>query len=80
MHFFSPAHIMPLVECVRGQDTTPATIAAVMGVTKTIKKVFVQGKGLLLSRVLIYSKVYNGHHASRRCPCYSQSTAYDWLI
>lgn len=39
MHFFSPAHMMPLVECVRGEDSSPLTIAAVMGVSKRLKKV-----------------------------------------
>ncbi|CAM9646104.1 unnamed protein product [Sphacelaria rigidula] len=39
MHFFSPAHIMPLVECVRGEDSSAATIAAVMNVTKRLKKI-----------------------------------------
>lgn len=39
MHFFSPAHIMPLVECIRGADTSAMTIAAVMGTTKQLKKV-----------------------------------------
>lgn len=41
MHFFSPAHMMPLVECVRGADTSPLTIAVVMGATKRLKKVWV---------------------------------------
>jgi len=39
MHFFSPAHMMPLVECVRGEDSSPVTIATVMGVSKRLKKV-----------------------------------------
>lgn len=39
MHFFSPAHMMPLVECVRGEDSSPTTIAAVMGASKRLKKV-----------------------------------------
>lgn len=42
MHFFSPAHMMPLVECVRGEDSSPVTIAAVMGASKTLKKVRAQ--------------------------------------
>eukprot|EP00752_Nemacystus_decipiens_P001823 g1761.t1 len=39
MHFFSPAHMMPLVECVRGEDSSPVTIAAVMGASKRLKKI-----------------------------------------
>lgn len=38
MHFFSPAHLMPLVECIRGEDSSPLTIATVMGVSKRLKK------------------------------------------
>ncbi len=41
MHFFSPAHLMKLVECVKGQATAPATIAAVAKVSKAMKKVCV---------------------------------------
>lgn len=39
MHFFSPAHIMKLVEVVRGVDTSPDTLDVVRAVTKRIKKV-----------------------------------------
>ncbi|KAL7553965.1 hypothetical protein ACHAWF_018079 [Thalassiosira exigua] len=39
MHFFSPAHIMKLVEVVRGVDTSPETLDVVRAVTKRIKKV-----------------------------------------
>ena len=39
MHFFSPAHMMPLVECIRGQDSSPVTMAVVMEITKRLKKV-----------------------------------------
>jgi len=39
MHFFSPAHVMKLVEVVRGSDTSPSTLAVIRAVTKRIKKV-----------------------------------------
>ena len=39
MHFFSPAHMMPLVECIRGEVSSSTTIAVVMGITKRLKKV-----------------------------------------
>ena len=39
MHFFSPAHIMKLVEVVRGSDTSPDTLDTIKKVTKRIKKV-----------------------------------------
>ncbi|GAB5031218.1 3-hydroxyacyl-dehydrogenase [Nannochloropsis oceanica] len=41
MHFFSPAHLMKLVEVVKGAKTLPETIAAVAAVTKPMKKVCV---------------------------------------
>ncbi|HXV59081.1 MAG TPA: 3-hydroxyacyl-CoA dehydrogenase NAD-binding domain-containing protein [Vicinamibacteria bacterium] len=39
MHFFSPAHVMKLVENVRGKRTSPETIATVMGLVKRLDKV-----------------------------------------
>jgi 3-hydroxyacyl-CoA dehydrogenase len=41
MHFFSPAHMMKLVECVKGAATSPESIAAVAKVAKEMKKVCV---------------------------------------
>lgn len=38
-HFFSPAHVMPLLEIVRTEKTSPQTILDLMTVGKTIKKV-----------------------------------------
>ena len=37
-HFFSPAHVMKLLEVVRGQETGKDVLATVMGLAKTIKK------------------------------------------
>jgi 3-hydroxyacyl-CoA dehydrogenase len=39
MHFFSPAHVMKLVEIVRGNATTSDTLDIITAVTKGIKKV-----------------------------------------
>lgn len=39
MHFFSPAHVMKLVEVVQGRDTSPATLDVIRAVTKRIRKV-----------------------------------------
>ncbi|KAL9191416.1 hypothetical protein ACHAXT_001122 [Thalassiosira profunda] len=39
MHFFSPAHIMKLVEVVRGEATSPETLDIIRAVTKRIRKV-----------------------------------------
>jgi 3-hydroxyacyl-CoA dehydrogenase len=37
-HFFSPAHVMKLLEIVRGQATGKDVLATVMGLARTIKK------------------------------------------
>ena len=41
MHFFSPAHIMKLVEVVRGEKTADDTLTTVMALSKRIRKVAV---------------------------------------
>ncbi|GLU09887.1 hypothetical protein SLE2022_267220 [Rubroshorea leprosula] len=38
-HFFSPAHVMPLLEIVRTEKTSPQAILDLMTIGKTIKKV-----------------------------------------
>jgi 3-hydroxyacyl-CoA dehydrogenase len=38
LHFFSPAHVMRLVEVVRGRDTSAATVATALGVAKRLGK------------------------------------------
>ena len=38
-HFFSPAHVMTLMENVRGARTSPETVATVMKLSKTLGKV-----------------------------------------
>ena len=40
-HFFSPAHIMRLLEVVRGDATDPLVLLAVMGLARRIKKTVV---------------------------------------
>ncbi len=40
-HFFSPAHIMKLLEIVRGRATSPAVMAAAMELGRRLKKVAV---------------------------------------
>ena len=39
MHFFSPAHVMRLVEIVRGRETSRAALATAFAVTKRIGKI-----------------------------------------
>ncbi|SIT45650.1 3-hydroxyacyl-CoA dehydrogenase [Paraburkholderia piptadeniae] len=41
LHFFSPAHVMRLLEVVRGKETRPAVLAAAMQLAKRIGKVAV---------------------------------------
>jgi 3-hydroxyacyl-CoA dehydrogenase len=38
LHFFVPANIMPLLEIVRGKDTSPETIATAFKLAKTLRK------------------------------------------
>ncbi|HWT31700.1 MAG TPA: 3-hydroxyacyl-CoA dehydrogenase NAD-binding domain-containing protein [Propylenella sp.] len=39
MHFFSPANLMRLVEVVRGRQTAPATLAALVGLARRLGKI-----------------------------------------
>ncbi|MFQ3218464.1 MAG: 3-hydroxyacyl-CoA dehydrogenase/enoyl-CoA hydratase/3-hydroxybutyryl-CoA epimerase [Paraglaciecola sp.] len=55
MHFFNPVHKMPLVEIIRGEKTTDATIAAVVAATMKMGKtpiVVNDCPGFLVNRVL----------------------------
>ncbi|KYO36094.1 peroxisomal bifunctional enzyme [Alligator mississippiensis] len=38
-HFFSPAHVMKLLEVIHGRHTSPTTIATAMSLAKTLNKV-----------------------------------------
>ncbi len=56
MHFFNPANRMPLVEVIPGEQTAPATVAAVVKLTKTLGKTPVVVKstpGFLVNRLLL---------------------------
>lgn len=56
MHFFNPVNRMPLVEVIRGEKTSDATIAAVVKLTKKLGKtpVVVQDvAGFLVNRILL---------------------------
>ncbi|MGE5667451.1 MAG: 3-hydroxyacyl-CoA dehydrogenase NAD-binding domain-containing protein, partial [Betaproteobacteria bacterium] len=55
LHFFSPAERMPLVEVIRGELTTDATLARTMDFVKALGKTPVvvhDGRGFYTSRVL----------------------------
>jgi len=54
-HYFYPAAVMPLLEIVRGDDTSPETIAATLNFAQTIKKqpiVCDEVPGFVVNRIL----------------------------
>ena len=55
LHFFSPAHVMRLVEIVRGRATDPRTLATALAVAKRLGKVGVvvkNGPGFVGNRMM----------------------------
>jgi 3-hydroxyacyl-CoA dehydrogenase len=60
LHFFSPAHIMKLLEVVRGAKTSPEVLATAMALAKTIKK------------TAVVSGVCDGFIGNRMIAAYSQ--------
>ena len=55
MHFFNPVHRMPLVEIIRGEDTSEQAVATVFALTRRLDKTPVivkDGPGFLVNRVL----------------------------
>ncbi|HEX5805281.1 MAG TPA: fatty acid oxidation complex subunit alpha FadB [Macromonas sp.] len=55
MHFFNPVHMMPLVEVVRGRQTSDAAVATAVGYASTMGKTPIVVKdcpGFLVNRVL----------------------------
>jgi 3-hydroxyacyl-CoA dehydrogenase len=55
LHFFSPAHVMRLVEVVRARDTSPATLATGFGLVRRLGKVGVLARvcdGFIGNRIL----------------------------
>jgi len=56
MHFFSPVPVMPLVELIRGRDTTDETVAAIRELAGTLgKQVIVSADrpGFIVNRILM---------------------------
>jgi 3-hydroxyacyl-CoA dehydrogenase/enoyl-CoA hydratase/3-hydroxybutyryl-CoA epimerase len=56
MHFFNPVEKMPLVEIVKGQRTSPGTIAAIATLSRKLGKLPVvvnDGPGFLVNRILM---------------------------
>jgi len=55
MHFFNPVPVMPLVEVIRGADSSPATVATVVAYAKSLGKtpiVVNDCPGFLVNRIL----------------------------
>lgn len=55
MHFFNPVHRMPLVEVIRGAQTSDATLATVLAMARNLGKTPViveDGAGFLVNRIL----------------------------
>ncbi|HTT04408.1 MAG TPA: 3-hydroxyacyl-CoA dehydrogenase NAD-binding domain-containing protein [Steroidobacteraceae bacterium] len=56
LHFFSPAHVMKLVEVVRGASTSAAALAAALQVSRLLKKTAVianDGFGFIGNRMML---------------------------
>lgn len=56
MHFFNPVHKMPLIEVIRGEKTSDATIATIYELSKKMGKMPVvvkDGPGFLVNRLLL---------------------------
>jgi 3-hydroxyacyl-CoA dehydrogenase/enoyl-CoA hydratase/3-hydroxybutyryl-CoA epimerase len=56
MHFFNPVNKMPLVEVIRGEKTSDATIATIVQLSKKLKKTPIVVKdvaGFLVNRILL---------------------------
>ncbi len=55
MHFFNPVHRMPLVEVIRGRETSDETVATIFALAKTLGKTPVvvrDAPGFLVNRIL----------------------------
>jgi 3-hydroxyacyl-CoA dehydrogenase / enoyl-CoA hydratase / 3-hydroxybutyryl-CoA epimerase len=55
MHFFNPVHRMPLVEVIRGEQTSDEALATVVALTRRLDKtpvVVKDGPGFLVNRIL----------------------------
>ena len=56
MHFFNPVHMMPLVEVIKGKNTSDETVATIFQLAKRLGKtpiVVADGPGFLVNRLLL---------------------------
>lgn len=57
MHFFNPVHMMPLVEVIRGPETSDEAVATIFSLSKKLGKtpvVVKDGPGFLVNRLLLH--------------------------
>jgi 3-hydroxyacyl-CoA dehydrogenase / enoyl-CoA hydratase / 3-hydroxybutyryl-CoA epimerase len=57
MHFFNPVHMMPLVEVIRGPETSDEAVATIFALSKKLGKtpvVVKDGPGFLVNRLLLH--------------------------
>ena len=60
LHFFAPAHIMKLLEIVRGEETSPEVLQAAFAIARRLRKVaVVSGVG----EGFIGNRIYNAYRA-----------------
>ena len=82
LHFFSPAHIMRLLEIVRGKDTSKEIIATSLALAKRLRKVgVVVGNcfGFVGNRMLYsYGRENQFLLLEGAAPEYIDKTLYDW--
>jgi len=56
MHFFNPVPVMPLVEIIKGRDTSETTVATTLGLSNTLRKTPITSldyPGFIVNRMLV---------------------------
>jgi 3-hydroxyacyl-CoA dehydrogenase len=67
LHFFNPASVMKLVEVIRGEDTSEATMEAGQALARELRKVpvpVVECPGFLVNRILVRAMAEAYRHAA----------------
>jgi 3-hydroxyacyl-CoA dehydrogenase len=67
LHFFNPASVMRLVEVIRGEDTSEATMEAGQALARELRKVpvpVVECPGFLVNRILVRAMAEAYRHAA----------------
>lgn len=71
LHFFSPAHVMRLLEVVRGERTSPRTLASALAVANRLRKVSVVAR---VGEGFIGNRIYSAYR--RQCEYMLEEGAY----